>query len=409
MIVRTSIVLVVTGTLFTLVGLFAPAANLGAAATPASLYQIVGGLLDWKVGAPELPAGLKAIELRLLGGAGVLLVSAFLAIGLAVFKYLRASLVPCVFMTLAAGFLMFTMAGIRDVAVAVPQSYGWILLIAGSLVASVTAVFNLFGPGPEEAARRKTMSEVPKKRGRLPFEVEAPTYTEPKPEPAPPPEPPSKPASPKSAPPKPAPPKPALPKSAPLKPSTPGKQGEPKIPPPRRDTPKPQRLSEAQKVETPKSAAAPAPKEAKPATPKPADGDAPKAGVPDLTPDTLAPMPTSGYSGEEPTESGGWVLSGFDANGMAVRLNISDIDLRTAEDGILIGRNAKQCRLVLNDDSVSRRHARLSGGSPLTIEDLDSANGTVVNREMLAPGQKVPIEPGVAIEVGSVRLTLVRS
>ena len=68
---------------------------------------------------------------------------------------------------------------------------------------------------------------------------------------------------------------------------------------------------------------------------------------------------------------------------MAVRLNISDVDLRSAEEGIVIGRNAKQCRLVLNDDSVSRRHARLSGSNPLTIEDLDSANGTVVNRQML--------------------------
>ncbi|MDH3234879.1 MAG: FHA domain-containing protein [Alphaproteobacteria bacterium] len=410
MIVRTSIVLVVTGTLFTLVGLFAPAANLGAAATPASLYQIVGGLLEWKVGAPELPAGLRAIQMQLLGGSGVLLVSAFLAISLAVFKFLRTSLVPCVFMTLAAGYLMFTMAGMRDVAVAVPQSYGWILLIAGSLVASVTALFTLFGPGPEEAARRKTMSELPKKRGRLPFEVETPTYTEPRPAPEPPPKPaPPKPAPPKPVPPKAKPPKPVPPTPAPVQPSAPAEPGKQKIPPPQRDTPKPQRLSKALKPDAPKPNAPSAPKEDKPATPKPADGDAPKAGVPDLTPDTLAPMPTNGYSGEEPTESGGWVLSGFDANGMAVRLNISDVDLRTAEDGILIGRNAKQCRLVLNDDSVSRRHARLSGGSPLTIEDLDSANGTVVNREALAPGQKVPIEPGVAIEIGGVRLTLVRS
>jgi len=393
MIVRTSIVLVVTGTLFTLIGLFAPAANLGAAATPASFYQIVGGLLDWKVGAPELPAGLKAIEMRLLGGAAILLVSAFLAIGMAIFKFLRGSLIPCVIMTLAAGFLMFTMAGIRDVAVAVPQSYGWILLIAGSLVASVTAVFNLFGPGPEEAARRKTMSEAPKKRGRLPFEVEAPTQSEVQPEPVAPPQP---------SPPKSAPPKPAAPKAAPpLKPAP-----SPKPSPSPKPAPKP--VSPKADPAEPKHLASKA-GDAKPAHPKAPDGPTPKAGHREVSPDTLAPMPTSGYSGEEPTESGGWVLSGFDANGMAVRLNISDIDLRTADDGILIGRNAKQCRLVLNDDSVSRRHARLSGGNPLTIEDLDSANGTVVNREALAPGQKIPIEPGVAIEIGSVRLTLVRS
>jgi len=319
-------------------------------------------------------------------------VSAFLAIGLAIFKVLRASLIPCVLMTLAAGYLMFTMAGIRDVAVAVPHSYGWILLIAGSLVASVTGVFNLFGPGPEEAARRKTMSEAPKKRARLPFEVEAPLEPEPQPEPQPKPAPPPKSAPPKSAPPKALAPKAAVPKAA----------APPKPAPP----PKP--VSPQADLAGPKPMASKA-DDANPAQPKASDGATPKAGHREVSPDTLAPMPTSGYSGEEPTESGGWVLSGFDANGMAVRLNISDIDLRTAEDGILIGRNAKQCRLVLNDDSVSRRHARLSGGSPLTIEDLDSANGTVVNREALAPGQKMPIEPGVAIEIGSVRLTLVRS
>ncbi|MEJ2121274.1 MAG: FHA domain-containing protein [Alphaproteobacteria bacterium] len=416
MIVRTSMVLVVTGTLFTLIGAFAPVANLGAAATPTSLYQIVGGLLGWQVGAPALPAGLTAIELRLLGGAGVLAVAAFLAIVLAVSKFLRSSLVPSVLMTLAAGFLMFTISGIRDVAVVVPDSYGWILLIAGSLMATVTGVFTLFGPGQDEAARLKTMTEAPKKKGRLPFEVE----TTAKPDPVPP----AKAEPVKAKPAEPVKAKPAKPVKAeaptagdPPQPGAPPAPGKPKIPPPQRDTPKPQRLSEAPGAKKPKPASAPLegkpatpkPEAPKPQAPKPAGGDAPKAGVPDLTPDTLAPMPTSGYSGEEPTESGGWVLSGFDANGMAVRLNISDVDLRAADEGIVIGRSAKHCRLVLNDDSVSRRHARLAGRSPLTIEDLDSANGTVVNREMLTPGEKVPIEPGVAIEIGAVRLTLVRS
>jgi hypothetical protein len=362
MIVRTSIVLVVTGTLFTVVGLFAPAANLGVGATPASLFQIVGGLLDWKLDGPALPVGLKAIEARLLGGSAVLVLMALLAIGLALFKFLRASLIPCVVMTVAAGFLMFTMAGIRDVAVAVPQSYGWILLIAGSLVAAVTGVFTLFGPGPEEIARRSALT---KERGSL-----AIWRTRSEPVPAPPPQP-------EAPQPKPAKPKPARLAADEAKPVS------PKADPANLDRPTPPR---------PRAAEAP-----------------PGAGLPEVEPDTLGSMATSGYSGEEPTESGGWVLSGFDAKGMAVRLNISDVDLRTTDGGILIGRNAKQCRLVLNDDSVSRRHARLAGGNPLTIEDLDSANGTVVNREILAPGQKVPIEPGVAIEIGAVRLTLVRS
>ena len=70
----------------------------------------------------------------------------------------------------------------------VPASYGWILLIAGSLVASVTAFFTLFGTGPDERLRPKT--EVPKKKGRLPFEVESTTVQEPPPPPPKPVEPP---------------------------------------------------------------------------------------------------------------------------------------------------------------------------------------------------------------------------
>lgn len=431
MIVRTSMVLVIVGTLFTLVGAFAPAANIGADGTPASLYQIAGGLMGWKVGAPELPASLKALETRIVGAAGLLAISAFFAIALSVFKFLRGSLIPSLLMTSMSGYLMFLMAGIRDVAVVVPNSYGWILLIAGGLVATVTGIFTLFGPGPDE--RRKTMTEAPKKkRGRLPFEVETTSVREPPP-PKPEAEAPSKPKA--EAPPKPKAEAPPEPKS-----DTPDAQpesGRQKVPLPKRDAPRQQRLSqvfrgdeakpaaapepEAQPKETPgetpketpkeapKAAPKEAPKAAPPAPPKSAEGEVAKAGAPDLTPDTLSPMPASGYRGEEPTESGGWVLSGFDAKGMAVRLNISDVDLRSSDDGIVIGRNAKHCRLVLNDDSVSRRHARLSGSNPLTIEDLDSANGTVVNRKALTPGERVPIEPGVAIEIGAVRLTLVRS
>jgi hypothetical protein len=362
MIVRTSMVLVVAGTLFMLVGAFAPAANLGAAATPASLYQIVGGLLHWKVGAPELPAGLKAIEMRLIGAAGLLAVSAFFAIALSVFKYLRSSLVPSLLMTTMSGYLMFQMAGIRDVAVVVPNSYGWILLIAGSLVATVTGIFTLFGPGQDE--RRNPATEAPKKkRGRLPFEVETTSVREP----VPPPKPAPKTEAPKAEAPKAEAPKAEAPKAdapPPAKAETP--PGTPNVLRPQRDAPKPQRLSKALRGDAAKAepakeakpAAAPEPeppKEAKPAAPKPepptaaepavpkpappkeakantpepeapdggpsdpVEGKTPDAGVPDLEPDTLSPMPASGYSGEEPTESGGWVLSGFDANGGAAQ------------------------------------------------------------------------------------------
>lgn len=116
---------------------------------------------------------------------------------------------------------------------------------------------------------------------------------------------------------------------------------------------------------------------------------------------------TGGF--EEPTESTGWILSGFDSDGMAVRLNISEIDLRANPDGLIVGRSARKARLILKDDSVSRAHARIELGDRLTMEDLHSSNGTRVNNRTLAAGEKMPIEQGAAIEIGAVRLTLTRS
>ncbi len=61
-----------------------------------------------------------------------------------------------------------------------------------------------------------------------------------------------------------------------------------------------------------------------------------------------------------------------------------------------IGRSPS-CQIVLDDRTVSRRHARLSVGEDLVIEDLESANGVFVDgsrvdrRRSLRPGQRVVI------------------
>ncbi len=112
---------------------------------------------------------------------------------------------------------------------------------------------------------------------------------------------------------------------------------------------------------------------------------------------------------EEPTQSTGWILSGFDSNGMAIRLNISEVDLHADSEGLVVGRSARKATLILKDDSVSRAHARIALNDRLTVEDLNSSNGTRVNGRMLAAGEKARIEQGVAIEIGAVRLTLTRS
>lgn len=65
---------------------------------------------------------------------------------------------------------------------------------------------------------------------------------------------------------------------------------------------------------------------------------------------------------------------------------------------LVIGR-AASATIRLNDDGISRRHCRvLSLGGQLVIEDLGSANGTLVNGEMV---QQHPLKEGDKIRLGA--------
>lgn len=53
------------------------------------------------------------------------------------------------------------------------------------------------------------------------------------------------------------------------------------------------------------------------------------------------------------------------------------------------------------DDAISRRHAQISRlGATYLLEDLGSANGTLVNGEWVNPGDPVPLNPGDEIRIG---------
>jgi hypothetical protein len=74
--------------------------------------------------------------------------------------------------------------------------------------------------------------------------------------------------------------------------------------------------------------------------------------------------------------------------------------------GLLVGR-AVECNLALNDPQVSRRHARFYWhGSRLIVEDLGSANGTIVNGvpvsgpHMLHEGDTIEIGGSVFVSEG---------
>src|SRR5262249_57809885 len=64
---------------------------------------------------------------------------------------------------------------------------------------------------------------------------------------------------------------------------------------------------------------------------------------------------------------------------------------------------------VIDDASVSRRHAAVTIDEPVLIEDLGSTNGTTIQGRRVRPGGKTRIDFGVAVEVGSATLVLHRN
>ena len=106
-------------------------------------------------------------------------------------------------------------------------------------------------------------------------------------------------------------------------------------------------------------------------------------------------------------ESNQWVMSGFDAEGYAVYLSFNPDNPKLIRDGMVIGRDSKSADLVMNDSSVSRRHARLfRKNGALVLEDLQSANGTVVNGRPLKAGMTVELPRQGNVVFGAVRLSI---
>lgn len=90
-----------------------------------------------------------------------------------------------------------------------------------------------------------------------------------------------------------------------------------------------------------------------------------------------------------------------------------DLEYRLAPGRNLIGRtDAKPVDVDLEpqEDSrkvwVSRQHAVIHVGEGVSIEDLNSSNGTYVNRERIFPGQKTGLKAGDMIQIGSVLMVL---
>ncbi|MDB4964724.1 MAG: uncharacterized protein JWN44_413 [Myxococcales bacterium] len=77
-------------------------------------------------------------------------------------------------------------------------------------------------------------------------------------------------------------------------------------------------------------------------------------------------------------------------------------------DELLIGR-APECDIAIDHTTLSRRHARLRLGPPITLEDLGSKNGTRAGAGLLTPGVAAPLAMGETFHIGRFSFVVVRA
>ncbi len=89
------------------------------------------------------------------------------------------------------------------------------------------------------------------------------------------------------------------------------------------------------------------------------------------------------------------ILFGKGTDGREMRIKINGCALARSDAGQVIGRASADADYVITLNSVSRRHARLRvADGAMTIEDMNSLNGTSVNGVELQPGETRVIRNG---------------
>ena len=98
-------------------------------------------------------------------------------------------------------------------------------------------------------------------------------------------------------------------------------------------------------------------------------------------------------------------FEGVDSASQKHSFDVALDKLVARSDGMVIGRAADQCDLVVAHATVSRRHARLSfAGDALQVEDLGSTNGTAIAGKMLRAGEPAALHAGNKLKLGDVDL-----
>lgn len=121
------------------------------------------------------------------------------------------------------------------------------------------------------------------------------------------------------------------------------------------------------------------------------------------------PVPPPPVPTPPPPERAVLVLTGFDRAGRSQRIAVPEQGAGEAEGGLVIGGHPALVDCVIDDSTVSRRHARVFvAGQACRIEDLNSTNGTFVNGRRPAPFERVSIAPGDRVALGAIELQLGR-
>src|SRR5262245_58632463 len=73
---------------------------------------------------------------------------------------------------------------------------------------------------------------------------------------------------------------------------------------------------------------------------------------------------------------------------------------------LVLGRDAA-CDIALDHPAVSRRHAIVRGGSPVTVQDAGSTNGILVGARRLGHGECGELAAGDTFRIGPFRAVIV--
>jgi hypothetical protein len=97
-----------------------------------------------------------------------------------------------------------------------------------------------------------------------------------------------------------------------------------------------------------------------------------------------------------------WRIDGRTHDGKAVSIEIDNDN-----DRVVVGRSRRLADVVVEDSSLSRRHARLRlRDHRLEIEDLNSNNGVYLNKRRIEKVEPIPISAGDTLRLGNLHLVV---